>query len=155
MADVTVAPGRTPVVSARRLSHGTLMCADRARTRRFYQEFLGLDVVVHSKNSMMLRLGTGLHVVCVEVSPEKLWNLHVLHHWGLDVETRAEVDRAYRDALALQQEYGIKKVMKPTLQHRVYSFYLQDLDGNWWEIQHAERHHDDYFAQGDVMELGD
>jgi predicted lactoylglutathione lyase len=30
-------------------------------------------------------------------------------------------------------------------QHGVYSFYLQDLDNNWWEIQCCPVEHEDYF----------
>ena len=39
------------------LSHGTLECRDMAATRRFYEEFLGLETVRHSKNSFKFRLG--------------------------------------------------------------------------------------------------
>jgi catechol 2,3-dioxygenase-like lactoylglutathione lyase family enzyme len=141
------------LVKARRMSHGTLMCADRRKTRRFYEEFLGLETVIHSKNSMMVGLSTDFHVVCVSVRPEKLANMHVFHHWGIDVDTRAEVDAAFQRANELKDTYGIKKIMKPVEQHRVYSFYLQDLDNNWWEIQHTERHHDEYFARGDQFDL--
>jgi catechol 2,3-dioxygenase-like lactoylglutathione lyase family enzyme len=141
----------TSIVRSCKLSHGTLLCADMKRSRRFYEEFLGLEVVRHAPSAMMFRLGTGMHVVCVETGPDNLWKMHVLHHWGVDVATREEVDDAHQRALALQDEYGIQKIMKPVSQHGVYSFYLQDLDNNWWEVQHAPRQHEDCFARGDVM----
>ena len=37
------------VVQPMLLSHGTLMCRNLADSRRFYEEFLGLEVVRHAK----------------------------------------------------------------------------------------------------------
>ncbi|MDI1449382.1 VOC family protein [Polyangium sp. 6x1] len=139
------------IVKPHRLSHGTLICADMQRTRRFYEEFLGLEVVRHAPSAMMFRLSTGIHVVCVECGPSKLWGMHVLHHWGIDVGTEKEVDDAYQSALEHKDEYGIRAIMKPVTQHGAYSFYLQDLDQNWWEIQCSPLDHEAYFARGDVV----
>jgi hypothetical protein len=33
---------------------------------------------------------------------------------------------------------GINKIMPPTTQHGAYSFHLEDLDSNWWEIQYVD-----------------
>jgi catechol 2,3-dioxygenase-like lactoylglutathione lyase family enzyme len=141
------------IVKPQRLSHGTLLCADMKRTRRFYEEFLGLEVVRHGPSAMMFRLNTGMHIVCVECGPDKLWEMHVLHHWGVDVGTQEDVDEAHRNAMKYKDEYGIKKIMKPVMQHGAYSFYLQDLDNNWWEIQCAPIDHETYFARGDVVDM--
>lgn len=144
---------KAPIIKSQRLSHGTLLCADMKKTRRFYEDFLGLEVVRHVPAAMMFRLSTGLHVVCVECGPDKLWEMHVLHHWGIDVRTREEVDEAHRNALDLKDEYGIRKIKKPVMQHGVYSFYLQDLDLNWWEIQCAPTDHEELFASGDIADV--
>ena len=41
--------------------------------------------------------------------------------------------------------------MPATDQHGAYSFYLEDLDGNWWEIQYVTPgFHDLKFAAGDI-----
>ena len=141
------------IIKSHRLSHGTLICADMKRTRRFYEEFLGLEVVRHAPSAMMFRLSTGMHVVCVECGPSKLWEMHVLHHWGVDVGTPEEIDEAYRSAIKHRDEYGIRTIMKPVMQHGAYSFYLQDLDHNWWEIQCSPKDHEGYFAGGDVMDV--
>ena len=37
------------VVGATHLSHGTLMCRNLVDSRRFYEEFLGLEVVRHAR----------------------------------------------------------------------------------------------------------
>ena len=142
---------RSSIVPSKLLSHGTLICRDLAKSSKFYKEFLGLEVVRHSKNSVMFRLGTGMHVVAVQSS--KLADMHVLHHWGVDVDRPEDVDAAHADALKHQHAFGIQKVMNVTHQHRVYSFYLQDLDNNWWEIQHAPDQHAKTFAAGDVIAM--
>jgi len=138
------------IIKPRRLSHGTLICADLKKTRRFYEEFLGLEVVQHLRSAMMFRLNTGMHVFCIECGPNKLGNMHVLTHWGIDVGTREEVDEAHENALKYKDEYGIQKITKPVPQHGAYSFYFQDLDNNWWEIQCCPVEHEDYFARGDM-----
>src|SRR5258706_7727795 len=74
------------IVNPMLLSHGTLMCRDLAKSRRFYEEFLGLDVVRHARPAMMLRLRTGMYVVAVCIG-ENVPNQHVLTHWGLNVPT--------------------------------------------------------------------
>ena len=46
--------------------------------------------------------------------------------------------------------YGIRTVKDCSRQHGVYSFYLEDLDHNWWEIQYYDgTQHDDMFDFGD------
>jgi hypothetical protein len=41
--------------------------------------------------------------------------------------------------------------------HGVYSFYLEDLDHNWWEIQYYENgfQHDDFFDFGDRFSMAE
>ncbi len=137
------------IVPSMVLSHGTLICQDMNKTRKFYTEFLGLEVVRHGKPAMMFRLGTGMHVVAVQSS--KPTPMHVLHHWGVDVETKEDVQEAHANALKYQEKYDIQKVMNITDQHGVYSFYLQDMDLNWWEVQYAPNQHDDCFNAGDII----
>src|SRR3954469_24305886 len=52
------------------LSHGTLESRDLEKTRQFYEECLGLDVVRTSPRSMMIRLG-GDNTIAVVESPRK------------------------------------------------------------------------------------
>jgi len=95
------------IVRPQRLSHGTLLCANLTQTRRFYEEFLGLEVVWHAQSAMMFRLGTGMHIVCVECGPEKLWEMHVLHDWGIDVDSQQAVDEAHENANLHKETFGI------------------------------------------------
>jgi catechol 2,3-dioxygenase-like lactoylglutathione lyase family enzyme len=131
------------------LSHGTCECYDMRDTRKFYEEFLGMECVRHAKPAMVFRLGLKFHVVCVEVG-KAVHPCNVLNHWGVDVRTRAEVDAAHEAALKFKDKYKIRQVLPVVEQHGVYSFYLEDLDHNWWEIQHYDGfQHDDMFDFGD------
>ncbi|HZF19312.1 MAG TPA: VOC family protein [Burkholderiales bacterium] len=142
--------GIASVVRPLRLSHGALMCRNLEKSRRFYEEFLGLEVVRHTRVSMMLRRETGTYIVCVRVGdavPEQ----HIVNHWGLDVASREEVDRARAEAQRLQTKYEIRQIKRAIVRHRAYGFYLHDLDNNWWEIQHEPRTIDQFFDRGDVV----
>ena len=138
-----------PVVKARMLSHGTMEVKDMAAARRFYTEFLGLDCFRHNKPAMMVSKGGDWVIVCVQVGAAA-HPLNVLNHWGIDVDTREEVDAAHRAATEMKDTYGMKKITTPGDQHGTYSFYIEDLDHNWWEIQFFDGiQHEDMFDFGD------
>ena len=114
------------------LSHGTLESRDLEKTRRFYEECLGLQVVRTSPVSLMIRLG-GHNTIAVVQNPKKP-DMPLLNHNGLDVESREDVDRCHRLLTEQREQWGLGKITKPAEQHGTYSFYFSDLDGNWWEI---------------------
>jgi len=114
------------------LSHGTLESVDLEKTRHFYTDFLGLEVVRTSPISLMIRLG-GTNTIAVVQNPKKK-PLELLNHNGLDVATREDVDRCYQVISEQKEKWGIKKATKPVDQHGTYSFYFMDLDDNWWEV---------------------
>jgi predicted lactoylglutathione lyase len=129
------APGAVapkPALKLNFLSHGTLESRDLDFTRKFYEEFLGLEVHRTSPISLMVRLG-GEHVYAVVLS-KRTAEMTMLNHNGLDVETREEVDEAYRITCEQADKWGLHKISKPILQHGTYSFYFWDADDNCWEI---------------------
>jgi predicted lactoylglutathione lyase len=66
------------------------------------------------------------------------------------VESVKAVDEAHRAAIENKDEYGIRSIWKPSFQHRIYSFYLEDLDHNWWEFQYYDGDEtEDMFDFGD------
>ncbi|HEY0255401.1 MAG TPA: VOC family protein [Kofleriaceae bacterium] len=132
------------------LGHGTLEVRDLAKSRAFYEQFLGLECVQHAKIAIAVRLGMKFHIFAVEVGDE-VKDAPLLHHWGLDVESKDAVDKAHALALEHKDKFGILAVHDVVDQHGVYSFYLQDLDMNWWEIQFYAGgfQHDDLFDFGD------
>ena len=114
------------------LSHGTLESRDRAFSRRFYEEFLGLEVVQTSPISLLVRLG-GNNTIAVVYSKRQR-HMDLLNHNGLDVRTKEEVDEAHRIVCEQAEKWRLTKITKPCLQHGTYSFYFWDADENCWEI---------------------
>lgn len=131
------------------LSHGTLNCISLGESRKFYEEFLGMECVQHGTTSMVFRCGLKFHVVCVQAGDQSHPG-HVHSHWGVDVLSEKEVDAAYQAALQMKDKYGIKEITEPGKRHGVYSFYMEDLDGNWWEVQHYPG-----FQNDDMFDFGD
>ena len=132
------------------LGHGTLACRDINDTRKFYKEFLGLETVRHGPRSFAVRLGMKFHIFAVEIGDE-IAPVPFLNHWGLDVASKEEVDSAHKRTVELKDQYKIRQITDPTLQHGVYSFYLEDMDYNWWEVQYYEGN----FQDEDLFDFGD
>src|SRR5882762_5427961 len=86
------------------MSHGTMECYSLKESRKFYEEFLGLEVVRHAKPAMVVRCGLKFHIVAVEVG-QSLHPVNVLNHWGIDVISKQEVDAAYENALNFKDKY--------------------------------------------------
>jgi catechol 2,3-dioxygenase-like lactoylglutathione lyase family enzyme len=155
-ATVPEAPESFPLNRPTTLSHGTITCRDLAAARRFYEEFLGFDVVQHTERGLLLRKGGYCSIVCLEVG-DHVKPVDRQHHWGLDLASREEVDRALELAHRYKDRYGIHQISRITTHHGGYSFYFRDLDGNYWEFQYVghgqdkgEGRYDDFFARGDV-----
>ena len=137
------------------LSHGTMECYSLKESRRFYEEFLGLEVVRHAKPAMVVRCGLKFHIVAVEVGAA-VHPCNVLNHWGMDVGSKQAVDEAHANALKYKDKYKIRQVLPVVDQHGVYSFYLEDLDHNWWEIQYYPGfQNEDLFDFGDRFSMDD
>ncbi|HXQ52687.1 MAG TPA: VOC family protein [Stellaceae bacterium] len=144
-----------PLNQARILSHGTITCRDIAQSRRFYEEFLGLDCVKIQKRALMLRKGGYCAIICLEVG-DHVKPVDRQHHWGIDLDSTAAVDRALALAHELQEKYRISQISRIATHHGTYSFYFRDLDGNYWEFQYAGEGqmsgggmYDQQFARGD------
>ena len=75
------------------LSHGTLESKDLEASRKFYEDFLGMQVVRTSPISLLIRLGGDNTIAVVENKSKP--EMPLLNHNGLDLETQEEVDAAY------------------------------------------------------------
>ncbi len=121
-----------PLLDVTMISHGTLTSLDLQASRRFYEEVLGFELIQLSPVSMLARKGSEHTYVVVETGEDSTMSL--LDHNGIDVASRDEVDHAYETLRQVKDEYGLRRVNKVMEQHSIYSFYFQDLDGNWWEL---------------------
>ncbi len=133
MPAITDRSTAAPLLKTVRLGHGTLECVDLVKTRRFYEEVLGLEVRQTSPLSLMIRKGTDYTYAVVETG-KATKEMHMLNHNGLDVGSPEEVDAAYDLLQQVKEAYGIRKIQKPRQAHGDYAFFFCDLDGNWWEI---------------------
>lgn len=133
MSDIATKTATKPALKLNFISHGTLESKDLEASRKFYEEFLGFDVVRTSPISLLVRLG-GNHTYAVVEQKRKKDKMGLLGHNGIDVETQEEVDAAYKICAAEADKWGMTQVTKPVLQHGTYSFYFWDADDNAWEI---------------------
>jgi catechol 2,3-dioxygenase-like lactoylglutathione lyase family enzyme len=144
---------KTSTLKTRFLSHGTLGSKDLEATRRFYEEFLGLEVVRTSHVSLMIRLG-GNHVYAVVLTKNKE-PMPRCYHNGLDVHTDAEVDEAWRLCTEHAEKWGLHDIQKPSERHGTYSFLFWDGDDNAWEIlSNPSGGYTWIFEQGDLEGRG-
>lgn len=139
MPAITDKSTKQPLLKTGALNHGTLHVRDIAKTRRFYEEVLGLDCIQTSPLSLMIRKGTG-HVYAVVEQPAGIHPpMPMLNHNGFEVNSEEEVQEAHKIITAAKDEYGIQKVLPISHMHGDSSFYFQDQDDNWWEIVHVRK----------------
>ena len=149
------AKNENAIVKPYMMSHGTMECYSLKESRKFYEEFLGLECVKHARPAMAVRCGLKFHIVAVEVG-DAVHPCNVLNHWGIDVTSKEEVDKAHEAALKYKEKYKIRQVLPAMDQHGIYSFYMEDLDHNWWEIQYYPGVQDeDLFDFGDRFSMDD
>lgn len=121
-----------PLLAPTALSGGSLPSRDLDLSRAFYEQVLGLDVREGSSR-LVVRLGYAHCYVVEKVPADK--EMSLLSHNGVYV--LGDIDEAYRHVLDAQARFGIKRVTKPALQHGSLGFFLQDRDGNWWEVNRS------------------
>jgi catechol 2,3-dioxygenase-like lactoylglutathione lyase family enzyme len=142
-----------PAIPTRFLSHGTLGCRDLEKSRRFYEEFLGIETTQTSPISLMIRLGTEHVYAVVQIKNKE--KMPRYYHNGLDVESVEDVDRAYETVVAQAGKWGLTDISRPVEQHGTYSFKFWDMDENCWEIlSNPPRGYSWIFEQGDLEGRG-
>lgn len=133
MPVITDRSDKQPLLQPKMISHGTLESPDLVRSRRFFEEVLGFEVLQTSPISLMLRKGTNHIYVVVETGKDHQ-PVPILHHNGFEVEDNDAVERAHAVLTEIKDEYGIGRIQPVTPQRGVYAFYFEDPDGNWWEL---------------------
>lgn len=140
----------TPLVSPELLSHGTIECSDIAATRRFLNEFLGVDVVRPLPEAQYLWKGGPWSVVCVCVEDSEAKEQDPRNHFKLSVGSADAVAAAHEAAIAHKDAYGIRQIGEIEKSAGACAFKLQDLNRVWWEITTVDQsYYDRLFAAGD------
>ncbi len=133
-----------PAVRDPVMARGTLLTLDMDRLAGFVAEGLGLEAVRTGADRMAIRdrrtglAGDNYWVLDVTAVDAIAQPQAMLNHWGVTVDSAAEVDEAFAKISAIQEKYGIARVQKPRNQHGSYSFYIADADSNWWEVEYRE-----------------
>ena len=126
---------RDAIVPAGPISYVMLECRKLDDTLRFYREFLGIDAERRAPHYFVSRGNGGVNVIVVQVG-DRLMEQTVLNHHGITLwAEQAVIDKLHEAAQNNKERFGVRKIMGATHQHGSYSFYLEDLDTNWWEIE--------------------
>ena len=134
MADTAVRTKPKGELKTTFISHATLEASDLEASKKFYEEFLGLEVIYMSHMALCLRLGGHNSIVVVKTGNRATHSL--ANHNGIDVGSRADLEEAHRKCVEQADVWGLHKITPPKDQHGSYSFYFWDRDNNCWEIIH-------------------
>lgn len=115
------------------LSHGTVETKDIAKTREFYEDFLGLTVIQPLPVAIYASAGGYWQLVCVN-TPSRLREQDKANRFCLHVADEANVREAHEAALRDREHYGIKEICDVEDVGGAPGFALQDRDNVWWEI---------------------
>jgi catechol 2,3-dioxygenase-like lactoylglutathione lyase family enzyme len=133
---------RDSLVPAGPISYVTLECRDVEVSIRFYREFLGLDAERGGPNYFLTRGNGGVNAIVVERG-DAVVEQTVMNHHGITLWTdESKIQELHAAAAAHKDAFGIQRIMTLTHQHGSYSFYMEDRDTNWWEIEVWDGHVD-------------
>jgi catechol 2,3-dioxygenase-like lactoylglutathione lyase family enzyme len=107
------------------------------RSRRFYREVLGLDVVSPSpsvKPSYIKHPATPWYIVSLERAPELRVPLTPFQRYTIAVESPVALSAAHRALKERGEEIGVSELEEIKETGDSLSFLLSDPDRNWWEI---------------------
>ncbi len=139
---------RKPLIEGSVFSHGTMDSRNAEKTQRFLQEFLGIRSVRKSKGTQYVWQGGRWIIACLAVGSNVPPRQGEGFRFALLVATPGEVDAAHDAALAQRQKWDIQEIRPVRVEGDTRAFWLQDLDGNWWEIYHRPGHlYDDLFER--------
>jgi catechol-2,3-dioxygenase len=133
---------RGAIVPAGPISYVTLLCSDLIETVHFYRDCLGIDAEPRDDGRYLFSRGNGgVCLIAVEdAAAVDRYPQPLLNHHGITLYSGREelIDALRKNVESQAAAFGVKKVLPATYQHGSYSFYMQDRDTNWWEIEILE-----------------
>jgi catechol 2,3-dioxygenase-like lactoylglutathione lyase family enzyme len=128
-------PGRGYVPQA--FTHGTIECNDWAASVKFYREGLGMEVVTHIATPKPHNIKHPAHpwyVVSLEVPEKNRKYLGPLQRYTIAVASPADLAKAHGGFHDRGAELGVTRLEEIRETDEGRSFFLCDLNRNWWEI---------------------
>lgn len=128
-------PGRGYIPQA--MTHGTIECVNLNASVKFYTEALGLDVITHVPTIRphdIKHPSTPWYVVSLEIPEKNRKYLTPLQRHTVTVESPSALAEAHKELSARRKEFGITVIEALQEIAEGQSFFVSDLDLNWWEI---------------------
>ena len=106
---------------------------DLGRSRRFYTEVLGLEILAGFNNAQYIKHAAApWYIVVLKRSPRQY--LTPVNRFTLQMDSAAAVEQAHREFSANGEAIGITELGKLDAINGKTSFIFSDLDKNWWEL---------------------
>jgi catechol 2,3-dioxygenase-like lactoylglutathione lyase family enzyme len=128
-------PGKGYIPQA--FTHGTIECNDWASSVAFYKEGLGMEVITHietPKPHNIKHPSKPWYVVSLEVPERKRRYLGLMQRYTIAVESPSDLAQAHQGFRERGSGLGVTKVEEIRFTDEGRSFFLCDLNRNWWEI---------------------
>jgi catechol 2,3-dioxygenase-like lactoylglutathione lyase family enzyme len=128
-------PGKGYIPQA--FTHGTIECNDWASSVAFYKEGLGMDVITHIKTPKPHNIkhpSKPWYVVSLEVPEKNRKYLGLMQRYTIAVESPSALAVAHEGFRERGSRHGVTEVEEIRVTDEGQSFFLCDLNRNWWEI---------------------
>jgi catechol 2,3-dioxygenase-like lactoylglutathione lyase family enzyme len=128
-------PGRGYIPQA--FTHGTIECNVWASSVKFYKEGLGMEVITHivtPKPHNIQHPSKPWYVVSLEVPEKNRKYLGLLQRYTISVATPDDLQEAHRRFREHGGDLGLTRLEAVKESDAGKSFFLCDLNRNWWEI---------------------
>lgn len=122
-------------------THGTIECNDWASSVNFYKQGLGMDVTTHidtPKPHNIKHPAKPWYVVSLEVPEKNRKYLGLMQRYTIAVASPEDLMEAHHGFHDRGAELGITRVEEIRRTDDGNSFFLCDLNRNWWEIAWAK-----------------
>lgn len=117
------------------ISTAHMECRSLTETIPVMTELLAFEQVGQSSGSVILQHPQSGWLLAVHEGGPDAPAKEMYNHFGVRVESKAEVDAAYEHLMAHRDEYGLPSVGSPAFSHGSYSLYFVEPGSNGWEIE--------------------